>query len=673
MKKILLTMMSVLLLVVGAEAQVWVSLKSLQTDVSMQDEYTTWEFIPRTISVFMQDVPTQKIRITDAKGNGTYIFSELPNGQEDESGTIGVYSVNVKKGTIEVSLGGQKQTVKMKSLPKSDNGWYEYDFGRTAYLSITSGSTLNYDDIQMLITPEQAASIKKKAAYIHEKYSPALIDLFNGLEVEYVPGEGEKFHHKLDGSYEEHELRDYCLLLRGAALQGIPLPLDAFSESLIGYSINLFCGTPLLEEYKTGGGWRADPNSEEIMKIKTYAIATLSKPEVTKLDRDAIADAINSYKTQKKQANRQTFLAEREASLMQGKGDIIISRGRMFFRYAGKSKGLMQKWGNMWYYASDTDEITNVTESGNGTTKVEYTMGDYILIDNDWFSISEARVHREIDGKKGVLTVKRGTVTIEFDNGDKFSNYWEGALQFKDMDELKFTSDLRELLQLQSFNQYGITSMVLAKNLVTCNGTMTLADGTTEKVENGDSPSRRAVREAARDAEIAPWVNANKSKIIGNWKFTSIFRDAYDRCDGLGFAMSIRFNADGTFCKTVSYAPPALKNGLTFKFDCKGTWKITGNGQISLTFTKFHDNEQIRYIGNDRYFAYKFNNWNDTEKSIFMVATIEQLGILGGKSIYRCDMFDEIVINGNTMTGYYSDSDWYGRTGWYNIKMTKIK
>ena len=269
--------MSVLLLVVGAEAQVWVSLKSLQTDVSMLDEYTTWEFIPRTISVFMQDVPTQKIRITDAKGNGTYIFSELPNGQEDESGTIGVYSVNVKKGTIEVSLGGQKQTVKMKSLPKSDNGWYEYDFGRTAYLSITSGSTLNYDDIQMLITPEQAASIKKKAAYIHEKYSPALIDLFNGLEVEYVPGEGEKFHHKLDGSYEEHELRDYCLLLRGAALQGIPLPLDAFSESLIGYSINLFCGTPLLEEYKTGGGWRADPNSEEIMKTDLLPFKKLAE------------------------------------------------------------------------------------------------------------------------------------------------------------------------------------------------------------------------------------------------------------------------------------------------------------------------------------------------------------------------------------------------------------
>lgn len=345
----------------------------------------------------------------------------------------------------------------------------------------------------------------------------------------------------------------------------------------------------------------------------------------------------------------------------------------MFFRYAGKSKGLMQKWGNMWYYASDTDEITNVSESGNGTTKVEYSMGDYILINNDSFSISEARVHREIDGKKGVLTVKRGTVTIEFDNGDKFSNYWEGALQFKDMDELKFTSDLCELLQLQSFNQYGITSMALAKNLVTCNGTMTLADGTTEKVENGDSPSRRAVREAARDAEIAPWVNANKSKIIGNWKFTSIFRDAYDRCDGLGFAMSIRFNADGTFYKAVSYGPPALKDGLTFKFGCKGTWKITDNGQISLKFTSMYDDAQTNYTGNDRVFAYKYNRMSNDERTLMMNMALENVTILDKKSLFHCDMFDEIVINGNTMTGYYSDSDWYGRTGWYNIKMTKIK
>ena len=86
-----------------------------------------------------------------------------------------------------------------------------------------------------------------------------------------------------------------------------------------------------------------------------------------------------------------------------------------------------------------------------------------------------------------------------------------------------------------------------------------------------------------------------------------------------------------------------------------------------------YDDAQTNYTGNDRVFAYKYNRMSNDERTLMMNMALENVTILDKKSLFYCDMFDEIVINGNTMTGYYSDSDWYGRTGWYNIKMTKIK
>lgn len=159
--------------------------------------------------------------------------------------------------------------------------------------------------------------------------------------------------------------------------------------------------------------------------------------------------------------------------------------------------------------------------------------------------------------------------------------------------------------------------------------------------------------------------NENKGKVIGNWKFTSLY-NTYEYCDDGGFSMSINIKADGTYLQTVTFAYPILGEGFKYSFNNGGTWKLMPGeeGTVLLELNRKNTKiTQITYNGPDYWFKAKWNRLTQTDKEIAVVLAIDRHTI--GRRVGNGDCIKKLSIEGNTMRGLYETQD---KSYWVKMK-----
>lgn len=243
--------------------------------------------------------------------------------------------------------------------------------------------------------------------------------------------------------------------------------------------------------------------------------------------------------------------------------------------------------------------------------------------------------------------------TVKNSNGDDYIDfdpahrgYWGNVEQRAKIVSWIFNGELKEMPKLK----YG---GIIDKN------------GKFMKVIDGKTEDEIKAEKAAEAEKSGAWIKKNKGKVIGNWKFTSLY-NTYEYCDDGGFSMSINIKADGTYLQTVTFAYPILGEGFKYSFNNGGTWKLVPgeDGTVLLELNRKNTNiTQITYNGPDYLYKARWNRFTQTDKEIVVVRAIDRHTI--GRMVGKGDCIKKLSIEGNTLGGLYVTSQ---KSYWVKMK-----
>lgn len=243
--------------------------------------------------------------------------------------------------------------------------------------------------------------------------------------------------------------------------------------------------------------------------------------------------------------------------------------------------------------------------------------------------------------------------TVKNSNGDDYidfdpahRDYWGNVEQRAKIVSWIFNGELKEMPKLK----YG---GIIDKN------------GKFMKVIDGKTEDEIKAEKAAEAEKSEAWIKKNKGKVIGNWKFTSLY-NTYEYCDDGGFSMSINIKADGTYLQTVTFAYPILGEGFKYSFNNGGTWKLVPGeeGTVLLELNRKNTNiTQITYNGPDYLYKARWNRLTQTDKEIVVVRAIDRHTI--GRMVGKGDCIKKLSIEGNTLGGLYVTSQ---KSYWVKMK-----